>query len=61
MGYKRETRTGRQTWRRVKEIGGLVGGVLLITAILLGGAILPGLLTDTASTAKPRMAQAAQR
>ena len=61
MGNKRATITDRQTWRRLKEIGGLVGGVLLVTAILLGGAMLPGLLTDTASTAKPRITQAAQR
>ena len=61
MGNKREARVDRQTWRRVKEVGGLIGGVLLVTAILLGIAMLPGLLTDTASTAKPRMTQAAQR
>lgn len=61
MGNKRETRTDRQAWQRLKEIGGLIGGVLLLTGILLGGAMLPGLLTDTASTAQPRMTQAARR
>ena len=61
MGNKRETRTDRKTWRRVKEIGGLVGGVLLFAAILLGGAMLPGFLTDSASTAQPHLRQAARR
>lgn len=51
----------RRNWRLVKEVGEIVGGVLVLLAILVGGVMLPGFLTDSASTVGPRVTRAAQR
>jgi uncharacterized iron-regulated membrane protein len=58
-GRIKETR--RQRWRDLKEMGEFVGAVLLLLAVVVGGIMLPGFLTDSASTVGARMTQAARR
>lgn len=57
-----DQRTKRQRrWQQLKEIGEIVGGVLMLLAIVVGGIMLPGFLTDSASTVGPQLARAAHR
>ena len=51
----------RYSWQHLKEDLGAVGGVLAFLAVVLGAAVLPGLLSDSASTVGQRVMQAAHR
>lgn len=61
MHSERNKEKRRQRWRNLKEIGGFVGGVLLLLLVVVGGIMLPGFLTDSASTVGTRSMQAARR
>ena len=51
-------RYGRQ---HLKENLGAIGALLVFLTVILGAAVLPGLLTDSASTVTPRVVRAAHR
>ena len=51
----------RYGWRQLKEDFGALGGMLAFVGLLLGAAVLPGLLADSASTVTPRVVRAAHR
>ena len=51
----------RYGWRQLKDDLGAVGGLLVFLTVMLGAAVLPGLLSDSASTVTPRVVQAAHR
>lgn len=51
----------RYGWQHLKEDLGAIGGLLVFLTITLGAAVLPGLLTDSASTVTPRVVRAAHR
>ena len=48
-------------WRHLKEALGLLGGLLAFLGIILGIVVLPGLVTNSASTVAPRAVRAARR
>ena len=54
-------RRNRYGWQHLKEDLGAVGGLLVFLTIVLGAAVLPGLISDSASTVTPRMVRAAHR
>jgi hypothetical protein len=51
----------RYSWQHLKEDLGAVGGLLVFLTIVLGAAVLPGLISDSASTVTPRLVRAAHR
>lgn len=55
---QRQTRYG---WQHLKEDLGAIGGLVVFLTIILGAAVLPGLLTDSASTVTARVVRAAHR
>ena len=48
-------------WQHLKQDLGAVGGLVVFLTIILGAALLPGLLTDSASTVTARVVRAAHR
>ena len=60
---KQENGQGRNRhgWQHLKEVLGATGGLLVFLTIMLGAAVLPGLLTDSASTVTPRVVRAVHR
>ena len=52
---------GRYGWRQLKGDLGAIGGLLVFLTVVLGAAVLPGLLSDSASTVTPRVVRAAHR
>ena len=60
---KQESGTGRNRygWQHLKEDLGAIGGLIVFLTIILGAAVLSGLLTDSASTVPPRVVRAAHR
>ena len=62
VAMRSDQRTNRQRrWQLLKQIGEIVGGVLMLLAIVVGGIMLPGFMTDSASTVGPQLARAAHR
>ena len=51
----------RYGWRHLKQDLGAIGGLLAFLTIILGAAVLPGLMSDSASTVTPRVVRAAHR
>ena len=51
----------RYGWQHLKEDLGALGALLAFVALLLGIVVLPGLVTDSASTVTPRLVRAAHR
>ncbi len=52
---------GRYGWRQLKGDLGAIGGLLVFLTVMLGAAVLPGLLTDSASTVTARVVRAVHR
>jgi hypothetical protein len=52
---------GRYRWHHLKQDLGAVAGLLALLAILLGIVVLPGLVTDSASTVSARVAREVHR
>ena len=50
MQSNRDGKTRRQRWRDLKAIGEFLAGVVLLLLVIVGGVMLPGFLTDSAST-----------
>ena len=59
--HERGLGQGRYGWQHLKEDFGALGGLLAFVALLLGIVVLPGLMTDSASTVTPRLVRAAHR
>ena len=57
----REQGRDSRGWRCLKEALGLLGGRLAFLAVILGIVMLPGLVTDSASTVAPHAVRAARR
>lgn len=51
----------RYGWQHLKQDLSAIGGLLAFLTIILGAAVLPGLMSDSASTATPRPVRAAHR
>ena len=51
----------RYGWQHLKEDLGAIGGLLVFLTVMLGATVLPGLLTDNASTVTPRVVRAPHR
>ena len=51
----------RYGWRQLKGDLGAIGGLLAFLTVMLGAAVLPGLLSDSASTVTPHVVRAAHR
>ena len=51
----------RYGWQHLKQDLGAIGGLVVFLTVILGAAVLPGLLTDSASTVTPRVVRAAHR
>ena len=60
---KQEQREGLDGygWQHLKEALGALGGLLAFLAVILGILVLPGLVTDSASTVTPRVVRGAHR
>ncbi|WP_145144438.1 hypothetical protein [Roseomonas gilardii] len=52
---------GRYGWQQLKEDLGALGGLLAFLVLILSIVVLPGLMTDSASTVAPRPVQVARR
>lgn len=60
---KQENKRGknRSGWRCLARGVGALGELLAFLAVVLGILVLPGFLTDSASTVAPRVVRAAHR
>lgn len=51
----------RYGWQHLKQDLGAIGELLMFLTIILGAVVLPGLLSDSASTVTPHLVRAAHR
>jgi hypothetical protein len=56
-----EQEKGGHGWQSLKQDLGAFATLIAFVAVVLAAVVLPGLLTDSASTVAPRVAREAQR
>jgi hypothetical protein len=61
QGHRKGQERGDYGWQSLKEDLGAVAALIAFVAVILTAVILPGLLTDSASTVAPLVAREAHR